>query len=97
MSKRATRHGTTRTRFGPVQIVSGQARPVNGSGRAVPAHVLRRVSKHDTSMSGSCQAGLKTYRAKRAVPHTGPPKNSMHNRSVTTDYRPVITDITYQL
>jgi hypothetical protein len=84
--------GTIRTRFGPVQIVPSQARPVNGSGRAVPTHVLRRVPKHGTSMPGSCRAGPKTRRAKQAVPRTGPPNSSMYNNPVITDYRPVITD-----
>jgi hypothetical protein len=55
--------GTTRTRFGLVQIVPGQARLVNGSGRAIPAHVLSRVPKHGTSMSRSCRAGPKAHRA----------------------------------
>jgi hypothetical protein len=84
--------GTARTRFGPVQIVPGQARPVNRSGRAVPAHVLRRVPKHGTSMLGSCRAGPKTRRAKQAVPRTGPPNSSIYNSPVITDYKPVITD-----
>jgi hypothetical protein len=84
--------GTARTRFGPVQIVLGQARPVNRSGRAVPAQVLRRMPKHGTSMPGSCRAGPKTRRAKQAVPRTGPPNSSMYNSPVITDYKPVITD-----
>jgi hypothetical protein len=52
---------TTRTRFGPVQLVPGQTRPVNESGWTVPAHVLSRVPKHDTSMSRSCRASPKVH------------------------------------
>jgi hypothetical protein len=41
-------------------------------------------------MSGSCRADPKTRRAKQAVPHTGPPKNSIHNKSVITNYSSLV-------
>jgi hypothetical protein len=46
-----------RTRFGPVQIGSGQARPVDASGRVGLAHVPRDMPKPGTHREKSCRAG----------------------------------------
>jgi hypothetical protein len=46
-----------RTRFGPVRIGSGQARPVDASGRVGLAHVPRDMPKPGTHREKSCRAG----------------------------------------
>jgi hypothetical protein len=46
-----------RTRFGPVRIGSGQARPVDASGRVGLAHVPRDMPKPGTHRKKSCRAG----------------------------------------
>jgi hypothetical protein len=46
-----------RTRFGPVQIGPGQARPVDASGRVGLAHVPRDMPKPGTHREKSCRAG----------------------------------------
>jgi hypothetical protein len=46
-----------RTRFGPVRIGLGQARPVDASGRVVLAHVPRDMPKLGTHRDKSCRAG----------------------------------------
>jgi hypothetical protein len=46
-----------RTRFGPVRIGPGQARPVDASGRVGLAHVPRDMPKPGTHMEKSCRAG----------------------------------------
>jgi hypothetical protein len=57
-----------RTHFGPVRIGSGQARPVDASGRVGLTHVPRDMSKPDTHREKSCRADplarwASTYRA----------------------------------
>jgi hypothetical protein len=46
-----------RTRFGPVRIGSGQARPVDASGRVGLAHVPRDMPKPGTHREKSCRSG----------------------------------------
>ena len=46
-----------RTRFGPVRIGPGQARPVDASGRVGLAHVPRDMPKPGTHREKSCRAG----------------------------------------
>jgi hypothetical protein len=46
-----------RTRFGPVRIGPGQARPVDASGQVGLAHVPRDMPKPGTHREKSCRAG----------------------------------------
>jgi hypothetical protein len=46
-----------RTRFGPVRIGSGQARPIDASGRVGLAHVPKDMPKPGTHREKSCRAG----------------------------------------
>jgi hypothetical protein len=46
-----------RTRFGPVRIGPGQARPVDASGRVGLAHVPRDMPKLGMHREKSCRAG----------------------------------------
>jgi hypothetical protein len=46
-----------RTRFGPVRIGPGQARPVDASGRVGLAHVPSDMPKPSTHREKSCRAG----------------------------------------
>jgi hypothetical protein len=46
-----------RTRFDPVRIGPGQARPVDASGRVGLAHVSRDMPKPGTHREKSCRAG----------------------------------------
>jgi hypothetical protein len=46
-----------RTRFGPVRIGPGRARPVDASGRVGLAHVPRDMPKPGTHREKSCRAG----------------------------------------
>jgi hypothetical protein len=46
-----------RTRFGPVRIGPGQARPVDASGRVGLAHVPSDMPKPGTHREKSCRAG----------------------------------------
>jgi hypothetical protein len=63
-----------RTRFGPVRIVPGQARPVDASGRVGLAHVPRDMPKPGTPREKSCRAGplARWASTDRAGPGTGP-------------------------
>jgi hypothetical protein len=46
-----------RTRFGPVRIGPGQARPIDASGRVGLAHVPKDMPKLGTHREKSCRAG----------------------------------------
>jgi hypothetical protein len=46
-----------RTRFGPVRIGPGQARPVDASGRVRLTHVPKDMPKPGTHREKSCRAG----------------------------------------
>jgi hypothetical protein len=56
MSKRATGTDSVRTRFGPIRIVSGQARPIDASGRVVLAHLSRDIPKPGINRVGPARS-----------------------------------------